>query len=341
MDARSQFYNDLVAAGAMPASPMPRPTQAERDAYNGGRLTVNPSAVLQDSNPILSAAKRRAAPLSLPEMPDSRIGMGEALIRIGGAGLGGALDGGNYLTPMADQYGAIQDYNRSAGLTAYNAQVEAAQKAAQLEQEAAESEALAAYRDSYIKTLQRKNDIAATKAEGKNNKTQDAGALMGSIVVNDAINRALPMINGFTTGVGGMLLSQLPATDATDMKRLIETMKANAGFDKLQAMRDASPTGGALGQVSEKELGFLQSVFGNLDQDQSTTQLKYNMQLFQFVYNSMIHGINEHPYAPPPGSEQTVNELKALLGYQGSINSPQTANNSSLSEADAIVGFSQ
>ena len=33
MDARSRFYNDLVAAGAMPASPMPRPTQAEIDAY--------------------------------------------------------------------------------------------------------------------------------------------------------------------------------------------------------------------------------------------------------------------------------------------------------------------
>ena len=33
MDARSQFFNDLVTAGAKPASPLPRPTQAERDAY--------------------------------------------------------------------------------------------------------------------------------------------------------------------------------------------------------------------------------------------------------------------------------------------------------------------
>ena len=38
----------------------------------------------------------------------------------------------------------------------------------------------------------------------------------------------------------------------------------------------------------------------------------------------MIHGINEHPYAPPPGSEQTVNEMKALLGYEGSIASGGT-----------------
>ena len=44
-------------------------------------------------------------------------------------------------------------------------------------------------------------------------------------------------------------------------------------------MRDASPTGGALGQVSERELGFLQSVFGSLDQSQSAEELAYNIQL--------------------------------------------------------------
>jgi len=50
-----------------------------------------------------------------------------------------------------------------------------------------------------------------------------------------------------------------------DMEGLLKTLKANLGFDQLQAMRDASPTGGALGQVSEKELDFLQSAAGALD----------------------------------------------------------------------------
>jgi hypothetical protein len=37
----------------------------------------------------------------------------------------------------------------------------------------------------------------------------------------------------------------------------LELIQANLGFGELQDMREASPTGGALGQVSEKELGLL------------------------------------------------------------------------------------
>ena len=39
-------------------------------------------------------------------------------------------------------------------------------------------------------------------------------------------------------------------------------------------MRDASPTGGALGQVSERELGYLQSVLGSLEQSQTADELR-------------------------------------------------------------------
>ena len=37
----------------------------------------------------------------------------------------------------------------------------------------------------------------------------------------------------------------------------LDQIKANSGFKELQEMRDASPTGGALGQVSERELDLL------------------------------------------------------------------------------------
>ena len=52
----------------------------------------------------------------------------------------------------------------------------------------------------------------------------------------------------------------VPGTEAQATAAKLDTIKANIGFDKLQKMRDASPTGGALGQVSERELGFLQSL---------------------------------------------------------------------------------
>jgi hypothetical protein len=99
------------------------------------------------------------------------------------------------------------------------------------------------------------------------------------------------------------------------------TIKANISFDKLQAMREESPTGGALGQVSTFELQNLMAVFGSLEQSQDANELSYNLRRVQKVYNDVIHGEGNHPYQMP-GSE---------------INAPAAAGN--LSAADAIVGF--
>jgi len=54
-------------------------------------------------------------------------------------------------------------------------------------------------------------------------------------------------------------------TPAAIASSRLNTLKANVGFDRLQAMREASPTGGALGQVVVAELERLESVFGSLD----------------------------------------------------------------------------
>ena len=46
---------------------------------------------------------------------------------------------------------------------------------------------------------------------------------------------------------------------------------------EIQAMRDASPTGGALGQVAVRELELLQSTIASLDQSQDDDVLKQNL----------------------------------------------------------------
>ena len=183
--------------------------------------------------------------------------------------------------------------------------------------------ALAGIGEAYSESqdLNAKGLAAYNKAmtEGKGSGTGGFGA----IVVNDAISRALPLIgNGWSTGFASYL-SAIPGTEAQALKNNLSTIKANIGFDKLQAMRDASPTGGALGQVSERELGFLQSVFGSLDQSQSAEELAYNIQLLQYVYNSVVHGEGNHQYPMPVYGG----------GPAGGSNSSQ-----SLDAADAIVG---
>ena len=116
--------------------------------------------------------------------------------------------------------------------------------------------------------------------------------------MNDTIDRSFGLINPFSTGFGSFLKS-IPQTDALALNKSLETIKANIGFDKLQAMREASPTGGALGQVSNQELSSLQAVFGNLDQAQDDEDLKYNLGLLRHVYNDVVHGRGNHPYLHP------------------------------------------
>lgn len=159
-----------------------------------------------------------------------------------------------------------------------------------------------------------KYNAAIAKMAGKNKGA--GGSAMSGVVVNDALNRIDPLLSGWSTGVGSYL-NMIPGTDAQKVKNLLATVKGNIGFDKLQAMRDASPTGGALGQVSERELSFLQSVFGSLEQDQSSEELRYNLELLRYVYNSVIHGEGNHPYQMPmrgqPGGSGLSADDQAIL----------------------------
>lgn len=68
------------------------------------------------------------------------------------------------------------------------------------------------------------------------------------------------------------------STEAGTMESFLSTLQANVGFGELQAMREASPTGGALGQVSEREIAFLQALLGDIEQSRSGDILMYNLE---------------------------------------------------------------
>ena len=104
--------------------------------------------------------------------------------------------------------------------------------------------------------------------------------------VIDTAKKALGQINWRTAGPIGTVASQIPGTTSYDIEKLIDTIKANIGFDRLQQMRESSPTGGALGQVSERELEFLQSAVSSLDISQSPEQLRANIEKVIQHYNN-------------------------------------------------------
>lgn len=75
---------------------------------------------------------------------------------------------------------------------------------------------------------------------------------------------------GRITGLWG----RLPASigDAADAQAQLENLKSQAGFNVLQQMRNMSKTGGALGNVSDKEGERLEANLASLDTKQSREQ---------------------------------------------------------------------
>jgi hypothetical protein len=76
--------------------------------------------------------------------------------------------------------------------------------------------------------------------------------------IQKQIQDARDIINKYPNATGwGSLLNMVPDTEATQLNALLRTLEANVAFKALQEMRANSPTGGALGNVSNVEIELL------------------------------------------------------------------------------------
>lgn len=124
----------------------------------------------------------------------------------------------------------------------------------------------------------------------------------------------LPNINRMTTGFVGSQLRKIPGTDAYNLDRAIDRIKANIGFQELAQMRLESPTGGALGQVAVQELMMLQATLGSLETAQSPEELAQTSMRIKQHFMRIRDSLNPNagqvsPASPdtsaPPGSAGT------------------------------------
>lgn len=135
-------------------------------------------------------------------------------------------------------------------------------------------------------------------------------------------------IGPFTTGFPGGLLMETGGTPQFDLSQTLDTIRANIGFDELQAMREASPTGGALGAVSERENALLQALRGSLSQQQSEDQLRANLQAirdnlvavqqerraaFQQDFGDMLEGERIGNQTPQSQEEITEEDIQETM----------------------------
>jgi hypothetical protein len=87
------------------------------------------------------------------------------------------------------------------------------------------------------------------------------------------VKRSIGLTGPGTTGLPGAIMAGIPGTDARNLVEMIKTQQGQIAFQTLLEMRQASKTGGALGNVSNREIELLYSSFGALDTMMSDEEL--------------------------------------------------------------------
>lgn len=164
---------------------------------------------------------------------------------------------------------------------------------------------------------------AAAKAEAESAKGTAITEIMSTIkAARDA--KRLSRDGWFATGFGSGKAREWGGTSAADVKGQLDTIGGNVAFDRLQRMRDASKTGGALGSVSEKELDLLRGTIASIDQTQSDEQFQAQMDRIIQVYGDTLKKLDPEMAAELGiGADVAGRNLGApagesLKGYVGS-----------------------
>lgn len=146
----------------------------------------------------------------------------------------------------------------------------------------------------------------ANKADDPRAKSDAAAKLRRVIDKIDSVAMDAMDNGGWgETGLDGATLGVVPGTAGYDLRGDLKTIDANTAFDQLNAMRQSSPTGGALGSITEKELDLLKSSVSNLDPNKSASSFFGSLAEAKRTYLDMLARID-------PNASQEYNTRKGI-----------------------------
>ena len=147
---------------------------------------------------------------------------------------------------------------------------------------------------------------AAQTAQGG---TAPESAIERANLSRTSIKNLMGHVSPLTVGPGS-ITSIVPGSPARNFAAQLDTLKANIAFNALAQMRAESKTGGALGQVSDREEKLLSATLGALDTGQSPENFRRQLQQIDdsLARWQAAHGVGAAPAAaggPPPPQGQT------------------------------------
>lgn len=176
-------------------------------------------------------------------------------------------------------------------------------------------------------TLGLKEDEVNLKKQEAERKRQEAEAAAQQVqkdqaekarTISQKIDDALNMVGATTAGFGGSLMGKVPGSGATDLQGVLDTIKANLGFDQLLTLKSGSKNGSSgLGALSENEMRLLTSLSQSLDRSQSPQQLVENLTALKNKYSGFQNALGYNGQGGGSGGKIRVRNRKT--GQTGSI----------------------
>lgn len=115
--------------------------------------------------------------------------------------------------------------------------------------------------------------------------------------VFDDIGKAINLIQGSRnditppSGTAARLMSMISESKAGNLNSLLSTVQSGTGLNKLQSMREASPTGASgLGALNKSEMKILQDIAGEMQISTDTDILEQNLKRYYNTQMDLIHG---------------------------------------------------
>lgn len=98
------------------------------------------------------------------------------------------------------------------------------------------------------------------------------------------------MAPGIAGAAGRMIAEQVPTTEQADRKAIIDRVKSTLTVAELQAMRNSSPTGASLGNISNMDVGLLKDSATALSNAQSPEAFKRELVRLKNLQHDIIYG---------------------------------------------------
>ena len=110
------------------------------------------------------------------------------------------------------------------------------------------------------------------------------------------------------TGFGGELISAVPGTEAANAKAIIDKLKNRSFVANLNEMRQASPTGAAVGAVTEREGARFENLVASLSQAQTYAQFRNQLlELDRFIAESSM--ATKNAFEQDYGRNKTIDTM--------------------------------